>query len=74
MKIKWKEFDKKARNIIIDTISIKTIYKLKLRNNQVITAIVEDKRFILNTADRKRVNIDEIVGYAEFGSESDDLT
>lgn len=67
MDLKWNKFDNNSKNTILESVSSKPLYKLKMKNGSEVTAFVKDHELVMDTADLQKVNVELVVEYAVFG-------
>lgn len=68
MELSWKTFDSNSRERILNTNESKPIYRVRYSDGEEINVIVENKRFVRNTAGREAVKLEEILEYAVIGN------
>ncbi len=65
---RWKTFDAKSKETILEKTSTKPLYKIKFKDGKVSNAFVKNHKLVYNSYGLKPVlNMDDIVEYAEIG-------
>ena len=62
MELYWRKMDKSTFNP-----SAVHIYKIRLKDNREITAMVKDSKLVFDSADMQRIDLDDVTEYAEIG-------
>lgn len=71
MVLNWRKFDEDSKNKILEPITKKPLYKVKLKNGSEFTAFVKNHRLVKDSFDQSVVNMDEIEEYAVIGETSE---
>ena len=71
MDLIWNKFDNNSKKTILESISSKPLYKLKMKDGREVTAFLKNHELVMDTADLQKVDVELVDEYAEFGSKKD---
>ncbi|WP_022757422.1 hypothetical protein [Butyrivibrio fibrisolvens] len=54
MDLIWNKFDNNIKNSILESISSKPLYKVKMKDGREVTAFVKKHELVMNTADLQK--------------------
>jgi hypothetical protein len=71
MDLIWRKFDNNSKSTILESISSKPLYKLKMKDGHEVMAFVKDHELVMNTADLKKVDVELVEEYGVIGPKMD---